>query len=232
MIPEPNRTYCVYKHTLPDGRYYIGATYRGAKRWGKDGCHYKSSKTFFPLIQLIGWENIKHEILFSNLSSKEAREKEQELIEAAQKVGLSLNIVNGGYNIISKEQMHEIVGLRRLKLSYPEIAKRYSVHPDTVARICKKKSYLSYFSPEDFEVSVANFISANKDKYQRRSKLPLTNNNFLPKRVVKKDKNGKIVGRFISISAAARESGVLATSIHNNLKGLSKLCGGYKYEYE
>lgn len=232
MIPKPNRTYCVYKHTLPDGRYYIGATYRGTKRWGKDGCHYKSSKIFFPLIQLIGWENIKHEILFSNLSSKEAREKEQELIEAAQKVGLSLNIVNGGYNIISKEQMHEIVGLRRLKLPYSEIAKLYGVHPDTVARICKRKNYLSYFSPTDFESAVTDFMLANKDNYQRISKLPTTHNNFLPKPIVKKDKNEEVVGRYESISEAARENNVLATSIHNNLKGRSKYCGGYKYEYE
>ena len=29
------RMFCVYKHTLPNGMYYIGATYRDEKRWGK-----------------------------------------------------------------------------------------------------------------------------------------------------------------------------------------------------
>ena len=28
------RMFCVYKHTLPNGMYYIGATYRDEKRWG------------------------------------------------------------------------------------------------------------------------------------------------------------------------------------------------------
>ena len=166
--PDTNRTYCVYKHTLPDGRYYIGATYRGVKRWGKDGCHYKSSKIFFPLIKQVGWENIKHEILFSSLSSKEAREKEKELILLAQESGLSLNIVKGGYNIIQKEQMHEIVGLRTIGLSYPEISRMYNVHPDAVAAVVKYKRYLTYYSEKKFAEMVLTFIAGNQYRYKRQ----------------------------------------------------------------
>lgn len=230
--PDTDRTYCVYKHTLPDGRYYIGATYRGGKRWGKDGCHYKSSKIFFPLIQQVGWENIKHEILFSNLSLKEAREKEQELIELAQESGLSLNIVKGGYNAIQKEQIHEIVGLRQIGLSYPEISKLYNIHPDGAAAIVKYKRYLSYYSEEEFRKEVESFIDKNRSRYQRRDGLTPNHKGHLAKRIIKKDSDNNVIGRYESMTVAAAENNVLISSIANNLKGLSKLCGGYKYEYE
>lgn len=230
--PDTDRTYWVYKHTLPDGRYYIGATYRGTKRWGKDGCHYKSSRIFFPLIQQVGWKNIKHEILFSNLSMKEAREKEQELIELAQESGLSLNIVKGGYNAIQKEQMHEIVGLREIGLSYPEISKLYNIHPDGAAAIVNHKRYLTYYSEEEFSKRVASFVSENKNRFQRCDGLTPNHNGHLSKRILKKDKNGSVIARYESITMAAKENNVLISSIGNNLKGLSKLCGGYKYEYE
>lgn len=230
--PDSNRTYCVYKHTLPDGRYYVGATYRGEKRWGENGCHYKSSKLFFPLIKQFGWNNIKHEILFSELSSKEAREKEQELIELAQESGLSLNIVKGGYNIIQKGQMHEIVGLRTIGLSYPEISRIYNVHPDAIAAIVKNKRYLTYYSEEEFTSMVSLFVSENRGKYQRQDGLTPNHNGHLAKRIIKKDVSGNIVERYESITVAANENAVLVSSIANNLKGLSRLCGGYKYEYE
>lgn len=230
--PNTGKTYCVYKHTIPDGRYYIGATYRGEKRWGKDGCHYKSSKIFFPLIQQVGWENINHEILFSDLSLKEAREKEQELIELAQESGLSLNIVKGGYNAIQKEQIHEIVGLREIGLSYPEISKLYKIHPDGAAAIVKNKRYLSYYSEEEFRKEVESFIDENRSRYQRRDGLTPNHKGHLAKRIVKKDSDNNVIGRYESMTVAASENNVLISSIANNLKGLSKLCGGYKYEYE
>ena len=226
------RKYCVYKHTLPDGRYYIGATYRGTKRWGKDGCNYKSSKLFYPLIQQLGWDNIQHEILFSNLSSREARKKEKELIIDAQKKGVSLNIRRGGYNAIYKEQIHEIVALRELGLSYTEIGKMYNIPADSAMAIFKKKWYLNYYSEKEFAAKVALFMSENKGKYVRRDGLSPNHNGHLAKRVIQKDKNKNIVARFESITEAARLNGVLVTSITNNLKGLSRFCGGYKYEYE
>ena len=226
------RKYCVYKHTLPDGRYYIGATYRGTKRWGKDGCHYKSSKLFFPLIQQLGWDNIQHEILFSDLSSEEARKKERELILDAQQKGVSLNIKRGGYNAIYKEQMPEIVALRELGLSYTEIGKMYNIPADAAMAIFKKKWYLNYYSEKEFATKVTLFMSENKGKYVRRDGLSPNHRGHLAKRIIKKDLDNNVIGRYESITVAASENNVLRSSIANNLKGLSKLCGGYKYEYE
>lgn len=36
-----NNQYCVYKHTSPSGKCYIGITRQNPiKRWGQDGCNY------------------------------------------------------------------------------------------------------------------------------------------------------------------------------------------------
>lgn len=73
------REYCVYKHTTPNGKVYIGQTCRQPDiRWA-NGFGYKH-QMFYNAIQKYGWDNIKHEILFDKLSKEEADAKEIELI--------------------------------------------------------------------------------------------------------------------------------------------------------
>lgn len=75
------RNYCVYKHTSPSNKVYIGITCQKPEhRWGKDGNGYIRCTRFYNAIQKYGWDNILHEILFTNLSKEEACEKEIELI--------------------------------------------------------------------------------------------------------------------------------------------------------
>lgn len=72
--------YCVYKHTVPNGKVYIGITsVNPLQRWC-NGHGYKDNKAFWKDIVLYGWLNIKHEILYSELTENEARENEARLI--------------------------------------------------------------------------------------------------------------------------------------------------------
>lgn len=71
---------CVYRHTAPDGRMYIGIAENPKVRWA-NGKGYKDNPAFWECIQSVGWENIRHEILADDLSSSEARKKESELID-------------------------------------------------------------------------------------------------------------------------------------------------------
>ena len=76
-----NNNYIVYAHTSPSGKRYIGITSRTPnRRWGKNGNGYKSHVYFWKAIQKYGWDNFKHDILYTNLTKKEAEEKEIELI--------------------------------------------------------------------------------------------------------------------------------------------------------
>lgn len=73
--------YIVYKHISPNGKVYIGITSQNPiRRWRKDGSGYKLHKYFWNAIQKYGWDNFKHEILYSGLNKEEAELKEIELI--------------------------------------------------------------------------------------------------------------------------------------------------------
>ena len=67
MMSENNRKYIVYKHTTPSNKVYIGITFRNPIiRWSS-GRGYINNKHFFRAILKYGWDNIKHEILYSDL---------------------------------------------------------------------------------------------------------------------------------------------------------------------
>ena len=73
--------YIVYMHTVPNGRRYIGITCQQPERRWRGGMHYDYNRRFFLVIVKYGWDNIKHEVLYENLSEVEAKQKEIELIE-------------------------------------------------------------------------------------------------------------------------------------------------------
>ena len=71
---------CVYRHTAPDGRMYIGIAENPKVRWA-NGKGYKNNPAFWECIQSVGWNNIQHEILESGLDRRTARRREGELID-------------------------------------------------------------------------------------------------------------------------------------------------------
>lgn len=76
--------YKVYKHTSPNGKVYIGITGRKVEERWRDGNGYAHSPHFNAAIKKYGWDKINHEILFSELTKKEAEEKEISLIKEYQ----------------------------------------------------------------------------------------------------------------------------------------------------
>lgn len=87
------KTFCVYKHTTPSQKIYIGITSRRPKDRWDSGHGYRTQKHFFNAIKKYGWNNIKHEVLYTNLTEKEAYSKEIELIAFYKS-----NISKYGYN--------------------------------------------------------------------------------------------------------------------------------------
>lgn len=72
--------YCVYKHTSPSGKVYIGITGQPLnKRW-RYGDGYSGNPHFANAIKKYKWKNFKHEVLFSGLPLNDAKQKEIELI--------------------------------------------------------------------------------------------------------------------------------------------------------
>lgn len=88
------RNYKVYMHTLPNGKKYVGITKQELNnRWQNGRGYEKHNKRFYNAILKYGWENIKHEVLFENLTQEEAFKLEIELIALNES-----NNPNYGYN--------------------------------------------------------------------------------------------------------------------------------------
>lgn len=69
-------------HISPNNKRYIGITGQNLeRRWRKNGEGYKHHLYFWNAIQKYGWDNFKHEILYTDLTKEEAEQKEIELIE-------------------------------------------------------------------------------------------------------------------------------------------------------
>lgn len=87
----------VYKHqNLLNGKVYIGITsQKPENRWRK-GAGYYNHKKFYSAILKYGWDNFSHDILYTNLTEKEACQKEQELICFYDSKNNGYNLTNGG----------------------------------------------------------------------------------------------------------------------------------------
>lgn len=73
--------YCVYLHTSPTNKYYVGITKQNPlKRWA-NGRGYCKNKHFYKAILKYGWDNFKHEIVFSGITKDEAIQYEKYLIK-------------------------------------------------------------------------------------------------------------------------------------------------------
>ena len=72
--------FTLYMQTVPNGKRYIGITRRNPKDRWNGGSGYSSNEEFHEDIKKYGWNNIKHEILKSGMSQKEAEEWEVRMI--------------------------------------------------------------------------------------------------------------------------------------------------------
>ena len=92
--------YKVYKHIFPNGKVYIGITKLKPKyRWGHNGNGYYHHPFLINAIKKYGWDNIKHEVLFENLTQQQAEQKEIELIalNKSNDRQFGYNISRGGF---------------------------------------------------------------------------------------------------------------------------------------
>lgn len=102
------RPYCLYRHTSPSGKTYIGITRREPKsRWGVNGSGYLRNQAypFSRAILKYGWNNIKHEILFNDLTPEKAKQFEMHLIAFYKMLRLSYNVTDGGDGVIGVKGM-------------------------------------------------------------------------------------------------------------------------------
>ena len=87
----------LYRHISPSGKVYVGITHyeNPNDRW-MNGKGYNKCPFFFPAIIKYGWDNIKHEIIATNLTKEQACYEERKLIRHYKTLKLSYNSADGG----------------------------------------------------------------------------------------------------------------------------------------
>lgn len=144
-----NNSFFVYKHTTPSGKIYIGITGQMlCQRWA-NGQGYRGNKHFTNAIKKYGWKNIKHEVLFSGLTQKEAEEKEIELIAQYDSTNPKY-----GYNIADGGNLHpKLSEEARRKISDAHKGRSYYVHGEKHPMFGRKKelcpTYKRKHTPEE-----------------------------------------------------------------------------------
>lgn len=113
--------YSVYKHTTPNGKVYIGITkQKPVKRW-LHGKGYAKQGHFYNAILKYGWDNIKHEVLFTELTREEAEAKEVELIAEYKSDQRAY-----GYNVACGGMVNRMSDETRERLRKANIGKHHS----------------------------------------------------------------------------------------------------------
>lgn len=118
-------TWFLYRHTSPSGKVYIGITCQKPEhRWANGKGYMNTIKgPFKSTIIKYGWDNIKHEVLFSGLSEDRAKLLEIELIRHYKCLGISLNITDGGEGVKGITPWN-----KGMKIPYEKTNKRKGCH--------------------------------------------------------------------------------------------------------
>jgi len=97
-ISSDERKWTVYCHTSPSGKKYIGITCLDVEKRWLNGKGYKTQIYFSRAIDKYSWDNIKHEILYIDLSQEDAEKIEGDLIKTynTQNRKYGYNLRSGG----------------------------------------------------------------------------------------------------------------------------------------
>lgn len=216
-------SYFVYKHTnLVNGKVYIGITSRlPEKRWGRNGCNYRSNHHFYNAILKYGWDSgFSHEILYSGLAKENAEEYERDLIR-------HFNSANPeyGYNIaLGGNSVGKMSDATKNKISASNKGKRRTLEQRKKMSDIAKESSLE--RSERFRKIRANFKNWNDGVvFTEEQKDLIKGNTYRPVYCSELNRT------FKSISFAARELDLYPELICQVCMGRRKTTGGYHFEY-
>lgn len=241
--------YCVYKHTTPSGKVYIGITGRDpVVRW-KNGTGYSGSKYFNSAIKKYGWENIQHEILMTGLTKKEACEAEKKLIKEYD----STNVKKGYNRTLGGNEGAVLLPESRKKISEKSKAHHASPEYRAAASEWMKKRVVSEKTRKkisEAQIGRAPVIlpeetrkligKKNKEKFSTKQWQEEHKNQLLnlaqygiekARRVRQYTNDGQFVKEYKSMKEAGRQTGIRDGNICKCCKGMVNKAGGYIWRY-
>ena len=236
--------YSVYKHTFPNGKVYIGITSRNPiKRWGHNGQAYRYQPLVYGAILKYGWDNIKHEVMFTHLTQEEAERKEIELIAHCNSTNhdYGYNIENGGSTIgkHSTETRQKISSaLKRYErteqhsLNISKAKQGYTMSEEQKKKIGQslKGRVLDAEARENISKAKRGSLNPNYNKTPSEETIKKQQASRGTQQVIQRDSDNNIINIWDSIRTASKETGICKKNIYRSCKSDIK-AGGFKWEY-
>lgn len=147
VITNNERNYIVYCHVFPTGetlkecKKYFGITGQSYKeRWGNNGIGYYGQYVFSAILYY-GWSNIKHYIMYKNLTKEEAEQKEIELIARYKTTDprYGYNVSNGGSSVNNlRINARKVVCINTNEIfdTLTEASDKYNVNRGNISECC------------------------------------------------------------------------------------------------
>ena len=208
---KTNDMYIVYKHTNKiNGKVYIGITCQTPEQRWRSGLGYKDQSKFYGAILKYGWDGFFHEILFNDLSQKDAYEVEEKLIKEYDSINNGYNIQTGGEDVgiwakdnLSKRvyqldpfDFHIIREFESLSVA----SRKYNVAPTAISNATQENG------------TSAGYYWCFTDKYTQEWK-PRSNLN--EQSIYKLDKSTfQIIKKYNSIVEAAKENNLSCSGLY------------------
>ena len=247
-MKNDEKKYCVYKHTSPSGKVYIGITnkYPPEKRWYSNGSGYKRQQYFWRAIQKYGWDNFEHKILFKNLTKEEACAKEIELIKVYDSTNpeKGYNCSTGGENHLAGVQWTDTMKNNRSKLYTGNGNPFYGKKHSEASKEKMSKSHMGHDAPNKgkspSDETLQLWSQQRKGKYfgsaQPMSKeakgRSSVSRNFQKKAVIQLDINRNIIAEYESINQGSKLTGISVSAISKCCHKQRQEAGGYLWEFK
>ena len=235
------KTYCVYMHTSPSGKSYIGITCRKPpeKRWSNGNGYRRGHPYFWKAICKYGWNNFRHSILFDGLTQQQACEKEQEMITLYDTTNPNkgYNMTSGGEGkggyITSEETKHKIsqsrigrfTGKDNPNYGNHKIAGQNNPFYGKTHSEETKKKLKQIATGRPSPMKGKHF----SDKARNNMKLGAQNR---CKPVMQYDLDGNLIATYRSLSEAHEVTGYNKSNISACCLGRTKTCNGFIWRYK
>lgn len=204
--------YTVYMHTAPNGKRYIGITSNALKKRWDCGRGYSHNEYFSNAIKKYGWDNIKHETLFENLTKEQAEQKEIELIAEykSNQRDYGYNITNGG-ECIGKHSEETKKKMSSSKKGEKSVW--YGKHHTNETKEKIRKARLGHPRSEETRKKISETHKGNKNP-KAKAVICIETNKY-----------------YFTITEASKDLNVPHGNISRVCSGKLKTAGGYHFKY-
>lgn len=221
----------VYQHTSPSGKIYIGITSNVKNRWKCKGYYYCTYNSIMKrVIDKYGWDNIKHEVLHSNLAYDQAVEYEKHYIAKYKREGISYNITDGGQGTSGRKL--SAITKRKMRLSNKGVSRKAieaSIRErEDLDSNTRRKRYASYGMKGKHHTESSKLKIAEAAKGRNMTKA-VEASSKLSKKPIMTYKDGILIEVFESYTEASKVLNINKSNISRAIK-LGIKAGGYNFQ--